>query len=131
MGNKIVSGLILSVFAVIILYYTMTVAYDVASPNSSEVLTFANMTQNNTTSYPIVVVNSISNATYEFPSARITTDDYGSYITMNGTEANSTYTIDYDYEADTTVWGMDMAFMAVLVIVGIGLTIILKSLGIF
>lgn len=122
MTNKIIIG----VFSVILIYFFITVAYDTASPNASEVLTFNNATANNTTNSPIVVINSVSNATYTFDSDHYTNDDYGVTITMNDSEANSTYTVDYDYEASATVWDLDLSFMAILVTVGVVFLLVMK-----
>jgi hypothetical protein len=124
MSNKLITYLLVGIFAAIILYEMSAVLYTVASPNTSEDLALLNATAKNTTNEPIVVVNSVSNATYTIPAARVTNNDYSVTITTNGTEANGTYTVDYDYEANSTVWGMDLAFIAIIVFIGIGLFIV-------
>ena len=105
-------------------------AYNVASPNvSAEAINFAvNNTYYPTAKNPIVIVNSISNATTTIPSARVTYNTTHARIYTNATYVVGTYNVNYDYQASATVFGIDMGWMGALVMIGVGLALLIKML---
>ena len=125
--DKTINYLVIGVFAVIVFYYMVSVAYTIASPNSIQAIAFTvNNTYNATTNRPIVTVNSVSNATYTFLPSHYVYNTTHIKLVTNGTEGVGTYNVNYDYEAASTVFGMNLAFVAVLVLLGAGIMIASK-----
>jgi hypothetical protein len=104
-------------------------AYNVASPNLIQSIVFtANNTYNATSNSPIVVVNSVSNATTTIPSARVSYNTTHVKIITNATYVLSTYNVNYDYEASATVFGISLGWMGALVMIGVGIALLIKML---
>ena len=127
---KAVNWILLSIFAVIIIYFFMAQAYNVTSPNvSAEDVNFVvNNTYYATAYNPIVTVYSVSNATTTLPSARVVYNTTHIKIYSNDTYVVGHYNVNYDYEASATVWGLDLGFVGILVMIGVGLAILFKIL---
>lgn len=120
--------ILLSIFAVIVIYFMIVSAYNVASPNvSSEDMNFVvNNTYYATAHNPIVVVNSISNSTTTLPSGRIVYNTTHIKMYSNATYLVGHWNVNYDYQASATVFGIDMGFMGALVMIGVGLALLIK-----
>jgi len=106
-------------------------AYDIASPNinaESIVFTTNNTYSNATAHSPIVVLNSIKNATTTLPSARISENGTHVKIITNETYVLGTYDVNYDYEKSAQVWSIDFGFMGVLVILGVVIGLLAKHI---
>lgn len=131
---KLTTWIIIAIFSTIVFYYMVVQAHEIASPNvTCELMNFA---ENNTAyvagHFPFVEFigvypNSSCTEAYFAGSQYAFTDSTGEvYIYANGTGdfPNSTvgeHYISYDYEATSTVFGLDLAFMGILVILGVGL----------
>ena len=105
-------------------------AYNVASPNvSAEDFNFVvNNTYYAASHNPIVVINSISNATVTLPSARVVYNTTHVKMYSNATYLVGHWNVNYDYQASATVFGIDMGWMGALVVIGVGLALLIKML---
>jgi hypothetical protein len=134
---NVMNWIILSIFAVIIIYFFVSTAYTIASPNvPCEDINFAaNYTYYNTANTPIVALNGIyddSGCANAFPVSRIEeAANYSLRLNTNGTTAYPNITtghhyVNYDYEHSATVWGLNLGFIGVLVVIGVGIVIVGK-----
>ena len=120
-----IEHVIVPIFAVIMLYYIITVAYTAASPTASDSADLNATLGHEFANSPIVQVRSVSNATYS-----CTANNYSlTTTTLNLTAdddlcAAGTYTISYDYEAASTVFGIDFGWIAVIVLIGVGFLVV-------
>lgn len=119
--NKLVIG----IFAVIVLYFMMTVAMDISNTTSTcETIEFA---ANDT-------LTAAANTMLLYPAPTLFSDDTcetsvgnftyaaGGY-TLGFNESAGTYYGTYDYDTNSTVWGIDFSFILVLVTIAAGLVI--------
>lgn len=126
--NKVMIG----IFAVIVLYFMITVAMDISNTTSTcETITFeANETltpaEHTLLLYPTPVLYNASDCVYEVSNY---TYEAGGY-TIGENIASDDYYATYDYDTSTTIWGIDFAFIGLLVIIGVGLLLAGKSYGV-
>jgi len=136
---KAVNWILLSIFAVIIIYFFMAQAYNVASPNvACEDINFvANNIYYNPDNTPVVILNGVyddSGCSNAFPVSRYAIATNSSIrLYTNGTGAWPNITTghhyaDYDYEASATVFGLSLGFVGKLAMIGVGLAILFKML---
>lgn len=131
--------LILSIFAAIVIYYMVSTAYTIASPNvPCENVTFtANYTYYNLANTPTVAVYNIYDdaaCTNAYPADRWDqAANYSLRLNANGTTEWPNITVgnhyvNYDYQKSATVFGIDMGFMGFLVIIGVVLVLVSRKL---
>jgi len=127
--SNVINWIILAIFSAIIIYFFMAQAYTIASPNvSAESISFTNNTFASTANSPIVVVNSLKNATHTLPTARYTYSTTQVKIYTNTSYSTTDWDVNYDYQASATVFGLNLSFMGVLVIIGVALALMIKHL---
>lgn len=130
--DKLISWLIIGVFAVIIFYFMATTMQSIAEPSIN--LESRNFSTNNTY---YAIANTPNNAdlhlyyfdntTFEIPTARYSYNATHIKVYTNGTLAypnvtlNSIYYYSYTYQTNATIFSMDLNFVGLLVFLGVGI----------
>lgn len=128
--SKTINWIVIAIFTSIVLYYMIYVAGDISNTTSScEAITFeANETltapAHTMLLYPTPLLydsdacdSEVTNYTYEA----------GGY-TIGFDIENDDYYGTYDYDSPTTVFGLGLSFIAILVTLGVALVIALKTI---
>lgn len=128
MSEKTISYLVMAIFAVIALYFLITVVMDISNTTSDcESIEFA---ANET-------LTAAANTMLLYPTPALYQDDECTTVVGNFTYASGGYTLGfnesadtyygtYDYDTPVTVFSINFAFMAILVAFGIGIAIVSK-----
>lgn len=131
MASNLMNYLVLSIFAVIILYYMIYVSMDISNTTSNcESIHFlANdtltATEHTVLLYPTPLLYNDSACTEE--GANYSYEAGGYAIGEN--IANDTFYAVYDYDTPMTVFSLDLTFMGILVIIGVGILAVMKLIG--
>lgn len=139
MEAKAIDVVVLGLLAVTVVLYIVSAIGDDANPTVS--FEAHNFTTNNTpitlnnddvNDYGCIVYHG-SNTTYPMPTANYLCANDNVTIYTNGTNvcypnitANCNYYTSYSYQRSATVWGLDFAFMIVIVLIGAGMFVALK-----
>lgn len=130
--DKLISWLIIGVFAVIIFYFMATTMQSIQEPSVDlESITFTT----NNTFYDLahsptdsnLILYYFDNTTFPIPASKYSATTTQVKVYTNGTlaypnvTAGSDYYASYTYQTQATVWDMDFNFMGLLVFLGVGI----------
>ena len=135
-------SIIIPIFAVIFIFYGLSTIDTDANPIVA--LEEINFTTNDTgfefANDPVndfgLTAYHFENTTFPIPTANYVWNDTHITLYTNGTNvcypnvtANCNYYTTYSYEKSATVWGLDLSWIGILVIIGVGLIIVGKLGG--
>lgn len=124
---KAIQYITIAVFAVVILYYMSSTLQGMAEVAVTDSINFVAPGNNSTsvsvdTTYPVRLYN----ATQTCTAGNYTYNK--THVTLKASQycEDGDYSFTYTHQNSTSVWGMDLAFVAILVFIGSGIFIIIK-----
>lgn len=122
--DKVIGGLMLALFAIIVLYFMAVQMQAISNPTVSEDIAFAVPDEVAFTYSPVYSVSSFANATDSCGSGNYSYTTTAINLTEGEYCEDGTYTITYTYQENATVWGIDFNFIALLLFLAVGFGIV-------